>query len=116
VDGLILSSSSSGCLIPALAARPVYVGHWSETPHAEQRAEESHRFYGDRGLRPEARRVFLAARGIRYIYCGTIERALGGDHVAQDPFLRPVYRNAGVTIYAFQPTREVELTFRPAPR
>src|SRR5207249_2370016 len=58
-DGLIFCSTGSGILFPALAGRPVYVGHWSETPRANEKMQETLLFYRSTGVASQARRAFL---------------------------------------------------------
>ena len=50
---------------------------------------------------------FLAARHIRYLYYGSVERAVGGIDPARDPLFRAVYTNPGAAIYELRPSRTV---------
>lgn len=102
-DGLIFCSTVSGRLIPALAGRSVYVGHWSETPRANERMMEAMAFYRATDASTEDRRAFLAERNIRYLYLGPTERGWGAVEFDQDPLFRPVYRNDGAVLYEVQP-------------
>jgi hypothetical protein len=102
-DGLIFCSTVSGRLFPALAGRPVYVGHWSETPHANERMRDTIAFYRAANATSAQRRAFLQARGIRYVYQGTIERRIGAADLARDPIFRPIYRNDGAALYELRP-------------
>jgi hypothetical protein len=102
-DGLIFCSTVSGRLIPALAGRSVYVGHWSETPRANERMKEAVAFYRATDATTEDRRAFLADRHIRYVYSGPTERDWGAADFDRDPLFRPIYRNAGAVLYEIQP-------------
>jgi hypothetical protein len=104
-DGLIFCSTVSGRLIPALAGRPVYVGHWSETPHANERMMETVQFFRAASASSAERRAFLEARHIRYLYHGTAERRLGAMDPSRDSLFRPLYRNEGAAIYEVDPGR-----------
>jgi uncharacterized membrane protein len=102
-DGVIFCSTVSGRLFPALAGRQVYVGHWSETPHANARMRETIAFYRAARATSAQRRAFLEARGIRYVYQGTPERRIGAVDLARDSLFRPLYRNDGAAIYELRP-------------
>jgi hypothetical protein len=102
-DGLIFCSTVSGRLFPALAGRPVYVGHWSETPRANERMMETIAFYRATDISSADRRAFLAERKIRYLYCGSTERGWGAAEFDRDPLFRPIYRNEGAVLYEVQP-------------
>src|SRR5262249_35062389 len=103
----IFCSTVSGRLFPALAGRPVYVGHWSETPRANERMMETIGFFQDAGATSEERRAFLAERNVRYLYLGSIERGWGTADFDRDPLFRPIYRNAGAVLYEVQTSATV---------
>jgi hypothetical protein len=103
-DGLIFCCTASGRLFAALAGRPVYVGHFSETPDSPRRVMEAIRFFEDAESTPEERRAFLAARNIRYVYQGSTERLISGFDLARDPLVRKIYSNDGAALYELPPT------------
>jgi hypothetical protein len=115
-DGLIFCSTVSGRLIPALAGRPVYVGHWSETPHANERMLETIQFYRATNATSAERRAFLRARGVRYVYQGTPERQIGAADLSADPLFHPIFQNDGAAIYELRDTVVAGRTARPATR
>jgi hypothetical protein len=102
-DGVIFCSTVSGRLFPALAGRPAYVGHWSESPRANERLFETLAFFRATDASSEERYRFLAERGIRYLYLGSSERDSGAAEIAGDACLRPIYRNEGAVLYELQP-------------
>jgi hypothetical protein len=112
-DGLIFCSTVSGRLFPALAGRPVYVGHWSETPHANERMRDTVAFYRAANATSAQRRAFLQARGIRYVYQGTVERRIGTTDLAHDPIFRPIYRNDSAAIYELRPLTTAQTASPP---
>lgn len=100
-NGLIVCAPPGGLMIPAFACRPVYAGHWSETPHALDRVNECLAFY--REASAEKRRAFLAKRDIRYVFMGPVERQFGLPYLAGDAYLRRIYDRAGTEIYEVLP-------------
>jgi hypothetical protein len=102
-EGVIFCSTVSGRLFPALAGRQVYVGHWSETPRANDRMRETIAFYRAANATSAQRRAFLQARGIRYVYQGTTERRIGAADLARDPLFRPIYQSDGAALYELRP-------------
>jgi hypothetical protein len=72
---VVLSSTITGCMIPAVAGRAVYAGHWGETPDFTGRFNEVWAFF--RWDWPSSTRAaFLRARGITHVYLGVMERNL----------------------------------------
>jgi hypothetical protein len=98
-DRLILCSYVSGLLFPAMAGRPVYLGHWSETVDARRKFAEVMAFYAAPDAASEERRAFLEARHIRYVYLGARERQISDIDFAGDPIFSPVYCKDGSAIY-----------------
>jgi hypothetical protein len=107
-DALVFCSQESGCLIPALAGRPVYVGHPSETPFAKARKEEAERFFADTRSTAEERLAFLEERNIRYVYLGLVERWLGATDLTGSPRFRLVHRNDYAAVYEVLPAATAE--------
>lgn len=95
--GNVLCGAKAGNRIPWLAAKKVYVGHWFLTiKHIEKQAEIAAFF--DPRVHADQKRAWLYEHGIRYVYYGPDERAMGG--VDPGLRLRTVYENGRVTIYA----------------
>jgi hypothetical protein len=100
-DDIIMCAPPGGLMIPAFAGRPVYAGHWSETPHELDRVNECLTFY--REASPVKRRSFLAKHAIRYVFFGPSERQVGLPDLAGDAHLRRVYDRGGTQIYEVLP-------------
>ncbi len=100
-DSLILGSPETGLRLPAYTGRRVIYGHPFETVNASQEEAAVIAFFND----PDP--VFLAERGINYVFFGPRERLLSGDNVAElEAVLNsfPVaYQTQGVTLYAVAP-------------
>ncbi len=75
-----------GLMIPAVAGRAVYAGHWGETPDFTERFREVWTFFR-LDWPPAQRLAFLRSRGITHVYVGQWERNI---RLAPDP------RNPGV--------------------
>jgi hypothetical protein len=74
-SAVVLSSTVIGSMIPAVAGRAVYAGHWGETPRFTERFQEVYTFY--RLAWPSAEReAFLRSRGITHVYLGPWEQNL----------------------------------------
>lgn len=78
---VLLSSTVTGCMIPAVAGRAVYAGHWGETPRFTERFREVWSFFRLDWPSRE-REAFLRRRGITHLYVGLLERNL---RLAPDP-------------------------------
>ena len=97
---VILSYYDEGIvnIIPAYAARTVYVGHRVETVNVAAKSREVEWFFNrDRLAAVEA--TFLKKRNIGYLFFGPAERALGIFNPADKPYLREVFSNQTVSIY-----------------
>lgn len=70
-----LSSTITGCMIPAVAGRAVYAGHWGETPDFRNRFAEVWSFFRW-DWSPAARAAYLRSRGITHVYLGQLERII----------------------------------------
>jgi hypothetical protein len=70
---VFLSSTIIGCMIPAVAGRAVYAGHWGETPDFRSRFNEVWSFFRW-DWSSQARAAYLRSRGITHVYFGQLER------------------------------------------
>ncbi len=94
--GTVLCAYRACGTIAYLGAKKVYTGHWLLTLDQQQKHRELAAFLNP-GVALGAKREFLAQHGIRYVYMGQAEKALG----SVDPELRleTLYDEGGVTIY-----------------
>ena len=101
-DAAVLSTHKSGLYLPAYTGNRTYVGHWSETLRFREKARTAEwALYapGDEA----AKRAFLAAQGIRYVYFGNFERMRGRFAMGGARFLDKIYDRGGVAIYRVEP-------------
>jgi len=101
---LVLAAPDTGLLIPAYTGRPVLYGHPFETVNAAAEEQAVLRFYqaeGTGSMSAEEARRYMQERGVRYVFWGPRERALGALPALGDD-LQAVYEQDGVTIYAVE--------------
>ena len=94
--GNVLCDAKSGNLIPWLAAKKVYVGHWFLTINHNEKQAKVVAFFDPSG-HPDQKRDWLKEQGIRYVYVGPDEGAMGGVDPALG--LRTIYDADGVKVY-----------------
>jgi len=98
----ILSSYETGNYIPARIGHRVFWGHWSGTAWYAQKRRLALTFFGERT--DDAWRIaFLREYGIRYLFYGPEEKALGAFDPTGKPYLTPVFSNGRVTVYEVKP-------------
>jgi hypothetical protein len=105
-DQTVLSSYALGGFIPARTGRRVFWGHWAETIHLPQKEAEALAFYSGEMDDPAA---FLRQYGIRFVFHGPQERALGALDPRAIAGLEPAYVTPGgeVALYrVVEPTAE----------
>lgn len=100
-DGAVLSSYRTGHLIPWLAGKKVYIGHWFMTLDLSEKAANVSYFF-----RPEVptamKKEFLRKTGTTYVFFGPNEAAMG----SMDPALslEKVYDADAVRIFRVPPS------------
>jgi hypothetical protein len=97
-DETVLASWEVGNTIPAWTDLRVFAGHGPETLHNTEKLDALGRFF-----QPETddawRESLLEAYGIRYVFYGPEERALGGWDPSTATYLLPRYGRDGYTIF-----------------
>ncbi len=96
---LVLAAPDSGLLIPAYSRARVIYGHPFETPQTDARRLEVQRFYGE--LTSIAAEDYLDSAGVKYVFYGPRERALGSLPALPD--WKPAFSAGGVEIWAPAP-------------
>lgn len=100
----ILCAPDPAVLIPVLAGREVYAGHWSETPDYPEKMSEWMVFINP-GTSDEWRRGWLTDRGITYVWYNdyrkdpNIAKAKMVPSLEGRAFLKPVFRDYPVVLY-----------------
>lgn len=93
---VVLSLPFIGNYIPRESGQTVFIGHWAETLHFEQKLGQARGFYEGRMNATQARQ-WLQENRIGYVVIGSYETLLG----ARLPLELPVaHRQNGTTVYA----------------
>ena len=98
-EDVIFGEYETGNYVAAQAGNRVVIGHWAETVNFAQKEADVARFYQP-ATDDAWRRAFLQAQGVRYLWYGPREQALGSFDPATLPGLQPVYQAGDLTIYA----------------
>jgi hypothetical protein len=92
-----LDGRGSGGRVVAATSRRVYVGHWIETAEIDRKIADVRAFYQPQMGR-EARRAFLRANGIGYVWYDASAAALGAWSPADGDFVL-VFDSASVQVW-----------------
>lgn len=98
----VLASYRIGRYVPARAGNRVFMGHFHETMHLEEKERLAERFFQDTSG-DGARRRLLSDYGIAYVFHGPAEREMGGFDPSEVSYLTQAYANASVAIYGVNP-------------
>lgn len=92
------SGTGSGGRLVAMTGQRVFIGHWIETAHFQEKVGQLAQFYT---LQTEDswRRKFLESTGIRYLWYDDYARAFGAWHPATAAYLQLVFESDTVQIY-----------------
>jgi len=101
---IVLSSFQVGNYIPARAGNRVFLGHGSETIHAEEK-ENIVRQFLQAQISDAYRKEILRRYNIAYLFYGPAERALGDFQPATRPYLEEAFTNDRYTVYKVNPGR-----------
>jgi hypothetical protein len=96
---VVLASFPTGNALPAWAPLRVVIGHGPETAGLEQLRPEVEAFFDPAHPDP-ARRDFLVAHQVAFVFYGPHERALGGWDPGQAEYLQQVYAASDYAVYA----------------
>ncbi len=94
--GAVLCGYRACGTIAYLGGKKVFTGHWLLTLDQREKQLELAGFFRE-GMPVEARREFLARHGIRYVYFGPAERAMG--RIDPGLGLEKIYGEGDVAIY-----------------
>jgi hypothetical protein len=99
---IVLSSFQVGNYIPARAGNRVFLGHGSETIHAEEKGNIVRQFFQAQ-TSDAYRKEILRRYNVAYLFYGPAERALGDFQPATRPYLEEAFTNGRYTIYEVKP-------------
>jgi hypothetical protein len=95
---VVLSDYVTGNYLPTRGAVRVFVGHGPETMHSSEKRELVERFY-DSETDDAWRQHLIATYGVRWVWWGPRERALGDFDPGQAVYLRLVYEAEGYLVF-----------------
>jgi uncharacterized membrane protein len=93
-----LSSLTIGQYLPSVTGRRAFLAHWAQTLDFYGRRQAVAEFF-DAGRTDRDRRHLLQQQGVRYVFHGPEERALGSYQPKDAPFLRSVFAAGETAIY-----------------
>lgn len=96
-DQVVLSALETGRFVPLLSGQRPYLAHVVETLQYRRKATEVQRFFG--AADDQERRALLSSAGIRYVFYGPAERALGDFDPGRAAFLRPAFEAPETQVY-----------------
>jgi hypothetical protein len=97
-DDVVLGAYWTGSYLPLRAGTRTYLGHYYETIHFEEKQVAVDKFF-DLNAGDAARRALLRENGIRFLFYGPAEHALGAFDPERAPFLLRVYANDVASVY-----------------
>lgn len=100
----LLSSYRMGNLIPAIAGRKVYVGHYDQTVNFDMKMSIMQAMMISEAGDKDPLRHFLSEEGVSYIFVDEEVRSWGGLSIDNRPYLQLVYDNIDVQIYKIEKT------------
>lgn len=96
-DSVVLSSYITGNIVPPMTGLQVFLGHYGQTLHSDEKGAQVTAFY--RGeLSDEAMRLLLAENRVRYVIYGPLERAIS-DEPSAPVLLSLAYQSGGVRVF-----------------
>jgi hypothetical protein len=97
-DEVVLSSFVVGHFLPGMSGDRSFLGNAVMTMDYNRKVDLVQGFF-DGGLDDEERAALLQEYGVRYVFHGPAERALGGYDPAASPLFTPVFRGEEVVVY-----------------
>jgi hypothetical protein len=97
-DETVLAAYETGNWIAGTIGHRVVLGHWAETADCEVKRTQVAAFYGA-GTTGAERRGLLDQWGVRYVYVGPLEQALGGLDPAIASDLELAFSRGDVEMY-----------------
>ncbi|MCD4705513.1 hypothetical protein K8R61_00340, partial [bacterium] len=97
-DETIFSPILIGNVLPGIATKKVYAGHWAETTNFEYKANKIIWFFIT-NKSDEQKKEFLKNSRIDYIFYSNLEKNIGAFNPDEKEYLEKVYDNGKVKIY-----------------
>lgn len=97
-NAVVLSAYDTGRYVPGLSGRPAFLAHWAQTVNFFDKRDRVTRFF-DAQVDDEERLATLQIFGVRYVFYGPAERALGQYDPSKSSLLSVAFSSPQVTIY-----------------
>jgi hypothetical protein len=97
-DDVVLSSLTTGQYVPVFSDSHAFISHWAQTLDFFGKLAVVDEFFVS-GTDDTWRQDVLEQYSVDYVFCGPVERDLGGCKLESSPFLRRVYASSLVEIY-----------------
>jgi len=96
-DAVLFSSYLTGNVAPSMTGLRVFLGHYAQTLHSDEKGAQVTAFYTG-AMTDEAARKLFAAHRVRYVVYGQFEREISSGF-APPNWLKLAYRNSDVEIF-----------------
>lgn len=96
-DDTVLAGLRIGNAIPGRIGHRVVLGHWAETMYFEEKSKQVAAFFGD--MSDEDRWDLLRRFGVRYVFHGPDERALGDFDPSDAEYLSLRFRDGPTAVF-----------------
>jgi hypothetical protein len=97
-EEVILGAYATGNLVAARAGNYSFTGHWAETVDWLQKEADLQQFFAA-STGDDWRHALLEEYGIRYLWVGPHEKALGEFDPSAAAYLRPIHREEEIILY-----------------
>jgi hypothetical protein len=104
---VVLSSLTIGEYVPSYTGTHAFLAHWAQTLDYYGKQEAVSRYF-DSSTDPSYRQDLDSRFGVRYVFYGEAEKALGGFDPGSDPDLAKVFDSPEAKVY-----RVIELNTKP---
>lgn len=98
-NDVVLSSMTAGHYIPVFTDSHAFLAHWAQTLGFYDKRDRVARFF-DAAAPDEERLAMIQKYGIRYVFFGPAERALGDYDAATTSWLELVFSSSQVNVYS----------------
>jgi hypothetical protein len=96
-DAVLFSSYLTGNVAPSMTGLRVFLGHYAQTLHSDEKGAQVTAFYTNAMADETVRRLFAEHR-VRYIIYGQFERAISSTFVPPN-WLNLIHRNGEIEIF-----------------
>jgi len=96
---VVLTGGLNGNFLPAIAVRPVYLGHHHQTINFPDKLAIINKWFFKDNNQDDKKKEFLKKNRIKYVYYTKREKILGDYNLDNKDFLEKIFSNEEVKIY-----------------